>query len=467
MELIIYGTFLVLSLVAYGARQVANKGDDKKISVSNINFKSFQKSFFLVYFLALLGDWLQGPYVYKLYSYYGFKESEIALLYVVGFASSVVFGTCTGPLADIWGRRKMAIAFAIIYTFCCLTKLSPNFWCLFVGRVFGGIATSMLFSTFESWYVYEHSERHGFPAEWIGMTFSTTTFWNGIIAILAGIISNVTAETLGFGPVAPFVVALLPLVVCGVMVVNTWEENYGNRKANFGGSCLEGLRIIFKDEQVLLLGTVQSLLESCMYIFVFLWTPVLDTGSTPLGMVFACFMVCIMVGSALFSILSHRGFSEANILKNCLVLISGSMAVCCYTTRPDSTMVDTVISFIAFLVLEVAIGMYFPAISYLRSKVIPESHRANIMNWFRVPMNVITCGALLCLHVDSISKDKRVVFAACLVLSLTGTFLCKRFIGIFQDEEESKTDDEAHEKPGLLEDKEKEEKLDDVVEVEK
>ena len=127
MELIIYGTFLLLSLIAYAARQVANKGEEKKVSVSNINFKryflwnfwrgiknrlkqirsSFQKSFFLVYFLALLGDWLQGPYVYKLYAFYGFKESQIAVLYVAGFASSVLFGTCTGPLADLWGRRKM------------------------------------------------------------------------------------------------------------------------------------------------------------------------------------------------------------------------------------------------------------------------------------------------------------------------------------------------------------------------
>lgn len=39
MEILIYGTFLVLSLVAYGARQVANTGDEKKINVSNINFK--------------------------------------------------------------------------------------------------------------------------------------------------------------------------------------------------------------------------------------------------------------------------------------------------------------------------------------------------------------------------------------------------------------------------------------------
>eukprot|EP00092_Neocalanus_flemingeri_P010010 GFUD01010790.1.p1 GENE.GFUD01010790.1~~GFUD01010790.1.p1 ORF type:complete len:468 (+),score=77.12 GFUD01010790.1:189-1592(+) len=465
MELIIYGTFLVLSLVAYAARQVANKGDEKKVSISNINFKSFQKSFFLVYFLALLGDWLQGPYVYKLYAFYGFKESEIAVLYVAGFASSVVFGTCTGPLADLWGRKKMAIAFSVIYTFCCLTKMSPNFWWLFIGRVFGGVATSMLFSTFESWYVYEHSERHGFPSEWIGITFSITTFWNGMIAIFAGIISNVTAETLGFGPVAPFVVALLPLVVCGVLVVNTWEENYGDRKSNFSGSCWEGLKIIFSDEQVLLLGSVQSLLESCMYIFVFLWTPVLDTGTTPLGMVFSCFMVCIMVGSALFSIMANRGYTEANILKHCLIMISVSMAICCYTARPGATNIDTVISFLAFLVLEVAIGMYFPAISYLRSQVIPESHRANVMNWFRVPMNVITCGALLCLHVETISNDKRIVFGACLVLSLLGTFLCNRFILAFRDENASKKggiDIENDVKSGLLDDVIKHPKLEEV-----
>jgi len=452
MELIIYGTFLVLSLVAYAARQIASKGEEKKVNVSNINFKSFQKSFFLVYFLALLGDWLQGPYVYKLYAYYGFKESQIAVLYVAGFASSVVFGTCTGPLADIWGRRKMAISFSVIYTFCCLTKLSPNFYWLLLGRVFGGIATSMLFSTFESWYVYEHSERHGFPSEWIGITFSITTFWNGMLAILAGIISNITAESLAYGPVAPFVVALLPLIACGLLVVNTWQENFGDRKNDFSGSCLEGLRIIFRDPAVLLLGSTQALLESCMYIFVFLWTPVLDTGSTPLGMVFSCFMVCIMVGSALFSILNSRGFSEAVILKNCLLLMSASMAVCCVTARPGATSLDTVASFLAFLLLEIAIGMYFPAISFLRSQVIPESHRANVMNWFRVPMNVITCGALLCLHVDTISQDKRIVFAACLCLCLVGAFLSQKFISVFPGcgKKEELAPAAEEEKSGLL-----------------
>merc|ERR1719312_1823964 len=111
--------------------------------------------------------------------------------------------------------------------------------------------------------------------------------------------------------------------------------------------------------------------------------------------------------------------------------MSLSMAVCCITARPDASPMDTVISFIAFLLLEVGIGMYFPAISYLRSQVIPESHRANVMNWFRVPMNIMTCGALLCLHVEAISQDKRIVFGACLLLALLGTFLCNKFVAFF------------------------------------
>ena len=35
-------------------------------------------------------------------------------------------------------------------------------------------------------------------------------------------------------------------------------------------------------------------------------------------------------------------------------------------------------------------------------------------------MNVITCGALLCLHVETISQDKRIVFAACFILCIIG-----------------------------------------------
>lgn len=427
MEIVIFGSFFILSLAAYGLNHAAKKTETQQQSVSNVNFIRFQRSFFLVYFLALLGDWLQGPYVYRLYSYCGYEENQIAILYVAGFAASVIFGTGTGPLADIWGRRRVTQCFCLMYSFCCMTKFSCNFWILTIGRIFGGISTSMLFSTFESWYVYEHVEHYGFPSEWIGVTFSRTTFFNGLLAIFAGVLSNFFAETLGYGPVAPFALAVIPLVVCGILITHSWSENHGNRKLHFGASCHQGLREILHDPKILMLGIIQTIIESVMYIFVFLWTPILMPAQPPLGMVFACFMVAIMIGSSIYAILLAKGYKAEDTLKIILVIVTSSMLVCCFAASPDRGLPQIIIIYVAFLILEVALGMYFPAMSYLKSQIIPEGHRANVMNWFRVPMNMITCTVLLSLNLELFAQDKRIIFLFCLVLSIAGLLVFKNF----------------------------------------
>ena len=40
----------------------------------------FQLTFLTAYLLLTAGDWLQGPYVYALYSSYGFSKHDIAVL---------------------------------------------------------------------------------------------------------------------------------------------------------------------------------------------------------------------------------------------------------------------------------------------------------------------------------------------------------------------------------------------------
>ena len=42
-------------------------------------------------------------------------------------------------------------------------------------------------------------------------------------------------------------------------------------------------------------------------------------------------------------------------------------------------------------------------------------------------MNFITCAALLCLHIDWISNDKRVVFFACFVFAVSGLTVATLF----------------------------------------
>jgi len=95
----IHLTCVPLAFAAYGCYLLGHK-DASPDSVSNRDFLGFQRTYFLPFFLALFSDWLQGPYVYKLYAHYGFPQNEIAILYVVGFAASCTFGTATGPLAD-------------------------------------------------------------------------------------------------------------------------------------------------------------------------------------------------------------------------------------------------------------------------------------------------------------------------------------------------------------------------------
>lgn len=50
----------------------------------------------------------------------------------------------------------MAVMFGVLYGFSCITKLWGNFYVLLLGRLLGGISTSLLFSVFESWMIYEH-----------------------------------------------------------------------------------------------------------------------------------------------------------------------------------------------------------------------------------------------------------------------------------------------------------------------
>ena len=77
MDALIFGTFFGLSAVAACTTYLSKNTEEQKQSVSNSNFISFQRGFFIVYFLALMGDWLQGPYVYKLYEFYGFREDQV------------------------------------------------------------------------------------------------------------------------------------------------------------------------------------------------------------------------------------------------------------------------------------------------------------------------------------------------------------------------------------------------------
>jgi hypothetical protein len=186
-----------------------------------------------------VGDWLQGPYVYALYESYGYSPAAIGQLFIAGFGSSLVFGTVVGALSDRLGRRNASLLYVLTYSLSCVTKHSPNFHVLMLGRVLGGIATSLLFSAFEAWLVAEHFKR-GFSEASLGDTFAWAIFLgNGLMAIVAGFAGNYLVENMGLGRVAPFDAAIVSMVLGGVVMLRTWSENYGDRSSRGVGEQFE------------------------------------------------------------------------------------------------------------------------------------------------------------------------------------------------------------------------------------
>lgn len=413
--------------------------------------------FLPVYLLATAADWLQGPYKYAVYSAYGYTQHDISILFVAGFGSGMSLGSIVGGMADTVGRKKMALLYCVTYTLSCLAKHVRPFGALLVGRVLGGISTSLLFSVFDAWLIQAHEIRNIDKSLFLSESFSACNFGSSVVAILAGLLANavvgpddgglatssslrpafsVAAETwfreqqesvqgaalsmIGLptdaydtrwqaawiykgGGIAAFDLALVPLALCFLLALFLWDENYGDkdggallRRRNNKHGVLDGLRgasiTIWRSPSIFGLCAVTSFFEGAMYVFILLWTPALRALDThpedenykgpPLGIVFATFMVCCMLGTSIFAILSTKGVEPARILV--IVLAVSSISCLIISTTSSDTM-----SYCAMLVFEGCIGAYYPAMSTIKGSIVPEDQRAAIYSAFRLPMNLV------------------------------------------------------------------------------
>jgi MFS transporter, MFS domain-containing protein family, molybdate-anion transporter len=291
-----------------------------------------------------------------------------------------------------------------------------------LGRLLGGVATSLLFSVFDSWLIRAHSDAN--LKQYISKSFSWAQYGNSVIAIVAGLLANNAASLFDMfqiggdssnfyvgGFLNPFDLALIALILCGIFASTTWEENYGtnsesssitsddNARTANNHKCYDGLKNAFttsiRSTDICLCGVISSLFEGSMYIFVFMWTPALklsedDTdpeNHLPHGLIFSTFMVCCMAGSSIFSIYIEKIKGEQLAVGVFAVAATSMMLICMSSNRTTK--------FIAMNIFEITVGMYFPIMGTLKGMIVPESKRAAIYTLFRIPLNFIVLFSLL------------------------------------------------------------------------
>lgn len=122
-----------------------------------------------------------------------------------------------------------------------------------------------------------------------------------------------------------------------------------------------------------------------MYFFAFIWVPSLQEVSRlndllPLGYIFASFMVSITTGSILYntivarskikgtysSLTFHAKFSSVICAVSAL-----TFAICVASSYEDWR-------YLAFLVFEICVGMYFPVQGMLRGMLISKDYQATV-----------------------------------------------------------------------------------------
>ena len=70
-----------------------------------------------------------------------------------------------------------------------------------LGRLLGGVATSLLFSVFEAWLIRSHSDAK-LGRQFLSQSFSAAAYGNSVVAIVAGLVANKAASSTKMEPVS-------------------------------------------------------------------------------------------------------------------------------------------------------------------------------------------------------------------------------------------------------------------------
>ncbi|KAI8153412.1 Molybdate-anion transporter [Colletotrichum sp. SAR 10_70] len=418
----IYQLNLAGLLVACGAL-FASSSTDKPVKNDEKSAKQQKKekpqqgsqwAFYVVYALVMGSDWLQGPFLYSLYkNEHGISSDLVPTLFTTGFVSGAVAGYFIGSLADRHGRKASCLFFCAAYALSCLLTTITSLPLLFVGRVLGGLGTSLLFSVFESWMVTDfHARRLGEKGLDLSRTFGFMSTVNSIVAIISGVASEWLVSITGTRK-SPFLASIGLLVLAAGIITSQWDENYGSTGQSSSKEASKGkkpsLWTTMTDKRVLTIGLASTMFEGSMYLFVVLWSPVLVAASSspdtlPYGIIFAAFMASTLLASLLYPRLSAMVSTPSRLLF--AVLLAANAVFFALGTggaRPEQ------VTFWLFCLFEACVGLYFPSMGYLKGKVVDDGVRAQVYGVLRIPLNLFVVVSLMFTSDEGANK----VFLVC------------------------------------------------------
>ncbi|KAI6909277.1 DUF791-domain-containing protein [Hortaea werneckii] len=398
--------------------QTSPEEDEESISLADLPHSpdkqavwDFKRIYFGVYILATAADWLQGPYIYTLYhDAKALPEPTVAALFMTGFIAAAVSASFVGSLADRYGRKAACLGYCLTYTLSCLSVRSADLFVLFAGRALGGVSTTLLYSVFETWMVAEyHARELGACGLRLSDMFSSSVMLSGLTAVVSGVVGEALVKWTG-SKSSPFLLAATENLAVPPsthsLSPSTEEKDHQQQPST---SAQATYRDILRDKRLLTLAFTTTAFEGSMYLFVFFWSPALkgarassasarglsleadeNMPGLPFGLIFASFMSAMMLGSMATSAMNlTSNLKTSSRLTLHTVALAAIALIIPALAKSSETGV-----FWAFALFEICVGMYFPAMSKLKSEVVEERVRGKVYGMMRVPLNLFVVLAL-------------------------------------------------------------------------
>ncbi|RDA91214.1 hypothetical protein CP533_3384 [Ophiocordyceps camponoti-saundersi (nom. inval.)] len=376
--------------------------------------RSFHWRFLVPYALAVAADWLQatdlkplqGPHLYALYrDDKQLPEQNIALLYAVGFLSAAVSTVFVGQFINYVGRRAACSFCCCLNGFSTALILCRSMPILILGRILGGMATTLLFSAFETWMISEYHflelDQSTLPLKTI---LENMTLVNSAVAMLSGVAGDALVAASGMRGM-PFYLANLCCPMAQVLLLFLWRDDrpqgflwFPWRHVKPSDPVVEwrwrdyklGIKTVLTSKKISALTFATCCFEGAMYLFIFFWTAALTSArlkvgideKPPLGLIFSSFMCAMMAGS-LISATVETPSRQSATTDLYLAMVIGSGSLSCAVLFEDERKL-----FWAFCILEATIGAYFPAMGFLKSESVDDDMRGHVYGALRLPLNL-------------------------------------------------------------------------------
>merc|ERR1711957_1115413 len=84
---------LLLAFAQHRLHATDSEASFKSDEVWRADLVSLRRRYLCGYIPAMLADWIMGAHIYALYQSFGYSMHDIALLFMIGFGSSLSLGT--------------------------------------------------------------------------------------------------------------------------------------------------------------------------------------------------------------------------------------------------------------------------------------------------------------------------------------------------------------------------------------